>query len=128
MPTTERSLADVLQDIVRNIQNIVRSEVLLAKTEIREEIFKAGMASIMIVAGGLVGAFALFFLLFSAVYGLTRVVPDWAAALIVGGALAVIAGGLVALGAGRFKQVRPAPEKTIETLKENLEWAKRQAR
>jgi uncharacterized membrane protein YqjE len=128
MPSTERSLADVLQDIVRNIQNIVRSEVLLAKTEIREEIFKAGTASIMIVAGGLVGAFALFFLMFSAVYALTRVVPDWAAALIVGGALAVIAGGLVAVGAGRFKQVRPAPEKTIETLKENLEWAKRQAK
>jgi uncharacterized membrane protein YqjE len=37
----DRSLSDVLQDILRNVQEMVRSEVRLAKTEIREEAVKA---------------------------------------------------------------------------------------
>ena len=44
MPANERSFADVFQDIVRNIQEIVRSEVRLAKTEIRDEAAKAKSA------------------------------------------------------------------------------------
>jgi Putative Actinobacterial Holin-X, holin superfamily III len=128
MATTNRSVSDVLQDIIRNIQDIVRSEVRLAKTEVREEVFKARHASVLIGAGALSGTFSAFFLLFSIVYALSRVVPDWAAALIVGVALAIATGALLSKGAERFKHVHPAPDKTIESLKENVEWAKRHAR
>jgi len=128
MATTDRSVSDVLQDIIRNIQDIVRSEVRLAKTEVRDEIAKARHAGVLVGVGALSGAFSAFFLLFSIVFALSRVVPDWAAALIVGGVLALATGVLVSKGAERFKQVHPAPDKTIESLKENIEWAKRQAK
>jgi len=128
MATTDRSVADVLQDIIRNIQDIVRSEVRLAKTEVREEVSKARDASVLIGVGALSGIFSVFFLLFSIVYALSRVMPDWAAALIVAVALAIAAAVLLSTGAERFKHVQPAPDKTIESLKENVEWAKRQVK
>jgi len=128
MATTDRSVSDVLQDIIRNIQDIVRSEVRLAKTEVREEVAKARDASVLIGVGALSGTFSAFFLLSSIVYALSRIVPDWAAALIVGIALAIATGVLLSKGAERFRHVHPAPDKTIESLKENVEWAKRQAK
>jgi uncharacterized membrane protein YqjE len=128
MATTDRSVSDVLQDIIRNIQDIVRSEVRLVKTEVREEVSKARDASVLIGVGALSGTFSALFLLFSIVYALSRVVPDWAAALIVGVALATVTGVLLSKGAERFKHVHPAPDKTIESLKENVEWAKRHAK
>jgi uncharacterized membrane protein YqjE len=128
MATTDRSVADVLQDIVRNIQDIVRSEVRLAKTEVREEISKARHASVLIGVGALSGTFSAFFLLLSIVYALSGIVPEWAAALIVGVALAIVTGVLLSKGAERLKHVHPAPDKTIESLKENVEWAKRHAK
>jgi hypothetical protein len=50
--------------------------------------------------------------------------PSWAAALIVGTALAVVAGMTLAAGLKRFKQIHPTPERTVETIKEKVEWAK----
>jgi uncharacterized membrane protein YqjE len=128
MATTDRSVSDVLQDIIRNIQDIVRSEVRLAKTEVREEVSKARDASVLIGVGALSGTFSAFFLLVSIVYALSKVVPDWAAALIVAVALAIVTGVLLSKGAERFKHVHPVPDKTIESLKENVEWAKQHAK
>jgi len=128
MATTDRSVADVLQDIIRNMQDIVRSEVRLAKTELREEVSKARDASVWIGVGALSGTFSVFFLLFSIVYALSRVVPDWAAALIVGVALAIATGVLLSTGVERFKHVHPAPDQTMDSLKENVAWAKRHAK
>jgi putative superfamily III holin-X len=85
MPPSERSVSEVLQDIVGNIQDIVRSEVRLAKTEVGEELTKAKAASLAIGGGALSGIFSASFLLLAIVYALSRVVPDWAAALIVAG-------------------------------------------
>jgi hypothetical protein len=128
MAPTERSVSDVLQDIVRNIQDIVGSEVRLAKTEIREEVAKAKTASVWLGVGALSGSFSVFFFLFAMVYALANFVPNWAAALIVAGALAISASVTLYVATKQFKQVRPAPDQTLESLRENLEWAKRRAR
>jgi phosphatidylglycerophosphate synthase len=128
MASQDRSFSDVLQDIVRHIQDITRSEIRLAKTEFREEAAKAKSASALTGAGALCGIFAVFFALLAIVYALARAVPDWAAALIVASVLAVSAGVTISSGIKRFKQVHPTPDKTIETLKENVEWAKQQTR
>jgi len=128
MGASERSVTSVLQDIVRNIQEIIRSEVRLAKTEIREETLKVKPAAIMVGMGALCGVFAAFFLLLAAVYGLTRLMPDWAAALTVAFVVAIVAAIALTAGSQRFKQVHPAPDKTIRSIKENVEWAKQQAK
>jgi uncharacterized membrane protein YqjE len=120
----DRSFSDVLHDVVRNVQEIVRSEVRLAKTEIQEEAVKAKSAAAMLGAGVATAVFSTLFLLLTIVYALALVMPSWAAALIVGAALAIVAAVMLNGGINRLKQVHPAPERTLETIKENIEWAK----
>jgi len=124
MAAGDRSLSGVLQDIIRNVQEIVRSEVRLAKTEILEEAAKAKSSTLLLGAGAVTAIFAMFFFLLMIVYALALVVPSWAAALIVGAALAMAASLILRAGVSRFKHIHPTPERTVETIKENVEWAK----
>ena len=64
--TTDRSFADVLDDIVGNVQGIIRSEVRLAKAEIQEETVKAGKAARFAGSGAVLGLYAVGFLLLTA--------------------------------------------------------------
>ena len=128
MAPVDRSLSEVFQDIVRNVQEIVRSEVRLAKTEILEEVAKAKSGTLMLGAGVIAALFATAFLLLMAVYALALVVPNWAAAFIVGGLLAAVASVMVAAGMRQLNAVRPTPARTVETIKENVEWAKQQTK
>lgn len=128
MAGEDRSLAAVFQDIVRNIQEIIRSEVRLAKTEIREEAVKAKGAVVLLGAGAVTGLYALLFLLCVIVCALALIMPYWSAALIVGAVLAVIAAFLLKAGMARFHQITPTPERTVETIKENVAWAKQQTK
>lgn len=128
MATNDRSIAEVLQDIFRNLQEIIRSEVRLAKTEVREEIGKAKSTGLLVGAGAVCGVFATFFLLLTVVCALAIVLPYWAASLIVAVLLATIAGIVLSAGLKQFKQVNPVPDKTVESMKENVEWAKQQTK
>ena len=128
MSVSDRSISDVLQAILRNIQEIVRSEVRLAKAEIREEATKAKSAGLLIGAGALSGIFGAFFLLLMVLYALAAVVPNWAAALIVASVLAILAIILLSSGRKLLKQIDPIPERTKHSLKESVEWAKQQTR
>jgi uncharacterized membrane protein YqjE len=120
----ERSLTDVLQDIVRNVQEIVRSEIRLARTEIREEVAKAKSSTALLGAGAVTALFGALFLLLTIVHALSLVMPSWAAALIVGATLAVTAAVTLTAGVKRFKLIHPTPERTVESIKENVEWAR----
>ena len=121
---TDRSVADVLQDILRNVQDILRSEVRLAKTEIRQEATQAAAAALWMTIGvvGLLSAWM--FLLWTAVYALSTVLPLWAATLVVAVAVACAGGMVLTAGLRRFTRMKPMPERTIESLQENLEWMK----
>ena len=123
-----RTMSEVLQDIVANIQEIVRSEFRLAKVEIHEETTKAVRSSIPLVIGVLLSLYALGFILLAVVHALSMVVDAWLATLIVGAGVLVISMILVSVGRKRFKQVKGVPEKTVVTVKENVQWAKHQIR
>jgi len=125
-PQTQRSVADVLQDIVANIQQIIRPEFRLAQVEIKEKASRASTPAIVLATGVVLGFYGLGFLLLAAVYGLSIVLPVWLSALIVGVVVAIIAGGLVASGLTRLREINPAPEKAVQTVKENVQWAKDQ--
>lgn len=127
MASVERPISAVLHDIVGNVQDIVRSEVRLAKTELTEELGKMRSAGVLLGVGVLLVGFSVLFLLLALVYALSLVVAAWAAALIVGAAIGVIAALCCGVGVKRFKKVRPVP-KTTASVKENVEWAKRLTR
>jgi uncharacterized membrane protein YqjE len=122
----ERSVPEVLQDIAGNIQEIIRSEFRLAKTEIKEEASKASRPAETLGAGIVLSFYALGFILFAVVYALSIVIAAWLAALLVGVVLAVLGIALIGSGGKRLKQVNVIPGKTAESLKENMQWAKNQ--
>ena len=123
-----RSMTELLQDIIADIQEIVRSEFRLAKAEIQEETAKVARSGIPLIVGLLLGLYALGFILLAAVHALSIVVDAWLAALIVGFGVAVISLILISVGRNRLKGVKVVPEKTIGTMKENVQWAKHQIR
>jgi uncharacterized membrane protein YqjE len=127
MAAGERSISTVLYDIVGNVQEIIRSEIRLARTEFAEELGKFRSASVLLGAGALLATFGVLFLLLAIVYALSLVIPAWAAALAVAAAVAALAGILLGAGIRRMKALRAAP-KTTATLKENVEWAKQLTR
>ena len=125
-PQPQRKVSDVLQDIVGNIQQIIRSEVVLAKVEIKEKAQKASKPAAVMATGTVLGLYGAGFLLLAAVYGLSLAVPPWLAALVVGGALAIAGGILVGKSRRALKEIDPVPKNTVATLKENVQWAKDQ--
>jgi hypothetical protein len=123
MASVDRPISVVLQDIVGNIQDIVRAEVRLAKTEVGEELGKARSAGMLLGVGAIMAIFAALFLLLATVYALSLGMPQWAAALIVAAGTAVVAAVTLSIGINRFKTIHAAP-KTAASLKENVRWAK----
>ena len=123
MATGMRSIPEILQDVLTNIQDIVRGEVRLAKAELGEDIARARAGGLLIGVGAVATLFSALFLLLACVYALSRVMPDWAAALIVAAAVGVGAAVTLSFGVKRIKTIQAAP-KTAASLKENVRWAK----
>jgi len=120
----ERSISDILQDILTHLQGMVRYEVRLAKAEIREELSRARSSGIWIVTGVLVALSAWLFLLWAAAYALSTAMPTWAAALVVAMVTAVAAAVLIVGGIHRAGRIQPIPDQTVESIKETLGWLK----
>ena len=123
MSPADRSISAVLHDIVGNMQDIVRCEIRMAKSELIEELGKSRSAGVLVGIGALMLTFSALFLLLAAVYALSLLMPEWAAALIVGAGVGAIAALCFGVGVKRFKAVRAAP-KTVASMKENVEWAR----
>jgi uncharacterized membrane protein YqjE len=123
----ERSISDVLQDIFGNVQDIVRSEVRLAQAEIKTEAAKTARAAKSLIAGAVLALYAGGLLLIALVYALATVLQPWLAALVVGALVAVIAAALISIGQGRLRGVHK-PERTIKSVKEDVQWLKNQTR
>ena len=87
----ERTFAALLSNIVDDLQDIVRSEILLVKTEAREQLGASARRAVWLLAGIVCGLLALCFALWAAFFALLRTMPDWAAALVIAAGLAVIA-------------------------------------
>jgi uncharacterized membrane protein YqjE len=118
---SDRSMSEVLKDIVGTVQKIVRGEARLAKAEVREEAAKAWKPVRLLLTGAIVGLFAAAYLLLGIVDALTLAIPAWAAAGSVGMAQAIAAAITISRGASRMKQVYPAPERIVDAIKESLE-------
>jgi uncharacterized membrane protein YqjE len=128
MATSDRSISEILQDVLRNLQTIVRSEVRLAKTEVGEEFTKAKPAIVLLAGGAMCGLFGVLFLLLTTMYAIALALPLWASALVVAVVLMIITAITLKAGQKRMERVHPLPDKTIASMKENAEWAKQQTK
>jgi xanthine/uracil permease len=123
----ERSLGDLFSDLSRETTTLVRQEVQLAKAELTQSATEAARGIGMLVAGGAVAYAGLLFLLLAIVYGLIDAGWDaWLSALVVGLVVVAIGAILVLRARESLKPANLAPRRTVETLKEDQEWAKEQ--
>jgi Putative Actinobacterial Holin-X, holin superfamily III len=125
MASGTRSVTEVVSDLFGNVQDIVHAELQLARTETRNELKHARSAIVLISMGAMGALLGAFFVLVCLVDALSLVIPPWAAALIVGVALALAATLVLSLGVRRFGERRPQSlPKSRGTMEENVEWTK----
>jgi len=124
----DRPLGEVASELTRDLSLLVRQEMELAKAEMKEKGQVAAPGLGMIGGAGVAGLMAAGALTAFLILTLSIVLPDWSSALIVGAVLAVVTYVLVKQGKERVQKAgAPVPEQTIETVKEDVEWAKTRA-
>ena len=119
-------LGSLITGVIKDLQDLVRAEIRLAKTEVKEDATAAGKGIAFIAAGAFIGLVGFIFLMLAATYLLGRYVRDWVAAGIVAVALLLLAAILALSGRSKLRAGSLKPEQTIETLKEDQAWAKQQ--
>ncbi len=124
----DRSMQELWADMAKGASTLIRQEVELAKIETKEQLSRAGKAGAVFSAAGVAGFMALQLLSFAAAWGLAAVVPDGLAFLIVGVIYAIVAAVLLSKGRKQVAEVNLVPQQTVETLREDVEWAKAQRR
>lgn len=122
--TSEPSLGELVARAAGELSALVRDEVALAKAELTAEVGKVGKGAGLFGGASVTGHLAVLFLSFAAMFGLGQVVPMWAAALTVGLVFAVVTLGLVLAGKATFGSVSAVPRRTVQTLEEDVEWAR----
>jgi hypothetical protein len=122
----DRSLGELFSELSRDTSTLVRQEIALAKTEMSEKASTVGKNVGFLAVGGAVAYAGFLVLLGALVVILALFLPWWLSALIVGFVVAAIGYTLVQKGISTLKQVDMAPRETIESLKEDKEWAKKQ--
>ena len=121
----ERSVGELLKQLANETTTLMRQELELAKAEMREKAGKAGPGFGMWGAAGAMALLALGSLTAFLILALDGAMPNWLAALIVALVYAAIAGLLYLRGKRKVDEAgSPVPEQTIETLKEDVQWAK----
>ena len=124
----ERPIGEVARDLTKDLSLLVRQEIQLAKAEMSEKGRTAAPGIGMLGGAGVValaaaGALTAFLILVLAIF-----LPEWLAALIVAAVLGAAAYLLMKQGKERVEEAgKPIPEQTIETVKEDVEWAKTRA-
>jgi uncharacterized membrane protein YqjE len=121
------SLTTLVSGIVHDIQQLVRQEMQLARTEVKQEWDKAKTAAGSLMVGLVLFGMGGVLLSFMVVYLIALAgVPLWGCFGIVGGLLAF--GGLILVGMGysQVSRIHVIPPQTAQTLKENVTWIQSQ--
>ncbi len=103
---------------------LISKEVELAKLEVKDQVARGSKAAALLAAAGVAGLFGLLLVSFAAAWGLAAVIPTGFAFLIIGVIFLGVAGALFTKGRKQAAEVRPAPEQTMKTLKEDVQVAK----
>lgn len=122
----DRSIGELFSELAGETTTLVRQEIALAQTELTQKAVKTGKNVGFLIVGGAIGYAALLAILAAAIIALGSVVPLWLSALIVGAAVGIIAAILIFSSLDKLKNTSLAPQQTIETLKEDAQWLKKQ--
>jgi len=124
----ERSIGELFGQLTQDMTLLVRQEVQLARTEMSDKLSRLANNLVAVFTGGFVayiGGLALVAALILAIRDLANISLAWSA-LIVGGILAIVGYVMLQRGLKEMKRVDLAPRRTVETLKDDVQWAKEQ--
>ena len=125
----DRSMGELLKQLSQETSTLVKQELDLAKAEMAEKGKHAGKGIGLFSGAGLFGLGAFLALTAAIIAALSQVMDVWLAALIVAVVYGVVAAVLARTGQSKIKEATPvAPEQTVQTLKEDAEWAKTRTR
>jgi Putative Actinobacterial Holin-X, holin superfamily III len=125
----DRSLGELLKQLSQDTTRLIHQELELAKAELTQKGKQAGAGAGMFGGAGAIGLAALGALTACFILALNAVMPAWLAALLVAVVYGIIAFVLVKQGQAKIKAAGPpVPEQTVETVKEDVQWAKTQTR
>ena len=121
----DKSLGELVATATRDLSTLVHKEIELAKTEIKQDVAAAGKGAGLFGGAGFAGLFALIFLSISAAYGISALGVPLGCGFFAVGAIYLIAAAVLALtGKKKISQLKPPAEKTVETVKDDIAWAK----
>ena len=121
----EQSLGELVAVATRDLSVLVHKEIELAKAEISGELKRAGVGAGLLGGAGFIGVFALLLLSVSGALAIADGggIPIWAGFLCMGALYGGGAGLFALLGLGQVVRIGP-PQRTIRTVKDDLEWVK----
>jgi hypothetical protein len=112
----------LISEIAQDLSTLMRQELELAKVETKREVTKAGKAGGMLGGAGFAGWMAVLFVSLALMFTLGALIPLGWAALIVAVIWGAVAAVLYTQGRKKMDEVNPVPEKTVETVKEDVRW------
>jgi uncharacterized membrane protein YqjE len=115
-----------LADISKDIRVLAQQEMQRARAEMRQQLQFSSRALALGAIAGVFGFFTLAFLSLTVMFALDLVLPRWAAALATTGLLAVLAISAGFIAYQQFRRIRLMPQRTLKSVKEDIEWARNQ--
>lgn len=128
VPAHDKSLGELFADLTRESSSLIRAEMNLAKAEVKEKMTVLAKDAVKIAAGGALAYAGLIVLLIGFAFILDLFMPQWLAFVLVGAVVAGVGGFLAMSAINGLKNADLAPRQTVETLKEDAQWAKQQIR
>lgn len=113
-----------MQDVMRDVGEVVRGEVRLAKAELSEKAAKAGKAGGFLGVAALCGIMGFAALVTAGIAAMAMIMAVWLAALIMSVLLVCVGAAAYAGGKAKLKDVSLVPQRTVQTIKDDIQWAK----
>lgn len=122
----QRSLGEIVGDVTQDLSTLLKQEMELAKTELKQEMTKAGKGAGLLGGAGVAGHMVLLFASLALMFLLDNWMPIELAALITTAVWGLVAAALALTGKKALQESNPQLPKTQQTLKEDAQWARAQ--
>ena len=122
----DASIGELFGRLGQDVSQLITSQVELARRELKDEARDAARVGALFGAGAVAAHLALLLALFAAAWGLSEIVPEGVAFLIVAVVVGVIAAVLMVVGRRRMEMTKEIAPQTVQTLKEDVEWTRQQ--
>lgn len=122
----ERSIGELFSELAAETGTLIRQEVALAQAELTDKATTVGKNVGFLAIGGAVAYAALLAVIAGVIIGLSNFVSAWIAAIAVGVVIGIVAYLLITSAINGLRNADLKPEETVESIKEDAQWLKRQ--